>query len=105
MDGEVSLKDLNAPSGTTHAAAIGCAAIIDISPEVLQVKDIIVVQSDIATRLEPIVLAPLVYEAPTTELVIIALSIKFYQQVSGEFYDLQNGAYDVAKILEIYFTP
>lgn len=105
LDGDVTLKDLNAPDGTTHAAAIGCAAIIDITPEVLQVKDIIVVQSDIATRLEPIVLAPLIYEAPTTELVIISLAIKFYQQVSGEFYALQNGAYDVAKILDIYFTP
>jgi hypothetical protein len=104
LDGEVTLRDLNAPDGTTHAAAIGCAAIIDITPEVLQVRDIIVVQSDIATRLEPIVLAPLIYEAPTTELVIISLAIKFYQQVNGEFYALQNGAYDVAKILDIYFA-
>jgi hypothetical protein len=101
-DGDVTLKDLFSPEGTTHAAAIAMAAIIDISPEVLQVKDIVVVQSEIATRLEPIVLTPLVYEAPTTEIVIIALAIKFYQQVSGEFYDLQNGAYDVARILDIY---
>jgi len=101
-DGDVTLKDLISPDGTTHAAAIAMAAIIDISPEVLQVKDIIVVQSEIATRLEPIVLTPLVYEAPTTEIVVIALAIKFYQQVSGEFYDLQNGAYDVARILDIY---
>jgi hypothetical protein len=101
-DGDVTLKDLFSPEGTTHAAAIAMAAIIDISPEVLQARDIIVVQSEVATRLEPIVLTPLVYEAPTTEIVIIALAIKFYQQVSGEFYDLQNGAYDVARILDIY---
>ena len=105
LDGDVILKDLSSPEGTTHAAAIGMAAIIDISPEVLQVKDIIVVQSEVATGTEPIVLAPLEYEAPTTELIIIALAIKFYQQVNGQFYDLQNGAYDVAKILDLYFTP
>jgi hypothetical protein len=103
-DGDVTLKDLYSPEGTTHVAAIAIAATIDITPEVLQVKDIVVVQSEIATKTEPIVLTPLVYEAPTTEIVIIALAIKFYQQVSGEFYDLQNGAYDVAKILDIYFT-
>jgi len=80
------------------------AATIDISPEVLQVKDIVVVQSEIATKLEPLVLTPLVYEAATTEIVIIALAIKFYQQVNTEFYDLQNGACDVAQILDI-FTP
>jgi hypothetical protein len=101
-DGEVTLKDLYSPEGTTHAAAIAMAAIIDISPEVLQVKGIVVVQSEIATKLEPIVLTPLVYEAPTTEIVVIGLAIKFYQQVSGEFYDLQNGAYNVARILDIY---
>jgi len=101
-DGDVTLKDLYSPEGTTHAAAIAIAAIIDISPEVLQVKDIIVAQSEIATKGEPISLPALVYEAPTTELVIIALAIKFYQQVSSEFYDLQNGAYNVAKILDIY---
>jgi hypothetical protein len=103
-DGDVTLKDLYSPEGTTHVAAIAIAASIDISPEVLQVKDIVVVQSEIATKTEPIILTPLVYEAPTTEIVIIALAIKFYQQVSGEFYDLQNGAYDVAKILDVYFA-
>ncbi len=34
-DGDVTLKDLYSPEGTTHAAAIAMAAIIDISPEVL----------------------------------------------------------------------
>jgi hypothetical protein len=105
LDGDVILKDLSSPEGTTHAAAIGMAAIIDISPEVLQVKDLIVVQSEVATGTEPIILAPLEYEAPTTELVVIAVAIKFYQQVNNQFYDLQNGAYNVAKILDIYFTP
>jgi len=104
LDGDLTLKDLYSPEGTTHAQAFGIAAIIDISPEVLQVKDIIVAQSEIATKSEPISLPNLVYEAPTTELVIIALAIKFYQQVNSEFYDLQNGAYDVAKILDIYST-
>jgi hypothetical protein len=104
-DGDVTLKDLYSPEGTTHAAAIAIAAIIDISPEVLKVKDIIVAQSEIATKTEPISLPALVYEAPTTEIVLIALAIKFYQQVNAEFYDLQNGAYDVAQILDIYFTP
>jgi hypothetical protein len=103
-DGDVTLKDLYSPEGTTHAAAIAIAATIDISPEVLQVKDIVVVQSEIATKLEPLILTPLGYEAPTTEIVIIALAIKFYQQVNTEFYDLQNGAYNVAQILDIYFT-
>jgi len=103
-DEDVTLKDLYSPDGTTHASAIAIAAIIDISPEVLQVKDIIVVQSEIATKAEPIILPTLIYEAPTTEIVLIALAIKFYQQVSGEFYDLQNGAYDVAKILDVYFA-
>ncbi len=101
-DGGVTLKDLYSPEGTTHAAAIAIAATIDISPEVLQVKDIVVVQSEIVTKLEPIVLTPLVYEAPTTEIVIIALAIKFYQQVNTEFYDLHNGAYNVAQILNIF---
>jgi hypothetical protein len=105
LDEDVILKDLFSPEGTTHAAAIAVAAIIDISPEVLQVKDIIVSQSDVATGTDTIVLAPLTYDAPTTELVIIAVAIKFYQQVNGQFYDLQNGAYNVAKVLDVYFTP
>jgi hypothetical protein len=103
-DGDVTIKDLYSPEGTTHAAAFAIAATIDIAPEVLQVKDIVVSQSEIATKGETIAIAPLVYEAPTTEIVIIALAIKFYQQVNSEFYDLQNGAYDVARILDIFST-
>jgi hypothetical protein len=105
LDEDVVLKDLFSPEGTTHAAAIGVAAIIDIAPEALKVKDIVVVQSTVATGTDPIVLTPLVYDAPTTELVIIAVAIKFYQQVNGQFYDLQNGAFNVAKVLDIYFAP
>ncbi len=102
IDEDVTLKDLYSPVGTTHAAAYAIAATVDIAPEVLKVKNIVVSKSDRITGNEPIVLAPLVYEAPTTEIIIIALAIKFYQQVNSKFYDLQNGAYDVAQILDIY---
>jgi hypothetical protein len=68
------------------------------------VKDVIVVQSETATKDEAIALPDLEYTAPVEgEMIIIALAFKFYQQVNGQYYDLQNGAYDVAKILDIYF--
>jgi hypothetical protein len=103
-DSDVTLKDLYSPEGCTHAAAIALAATLNISPEVLSVKDVIVVQSETATRDEAIALPELEYTAPAEgEMIIIALAFKFYQQVNGQFYDLQNGAYDVAKILDTYF--
>jgi hypothetical protein len=105
-DGDVTLKDLYSPEGCTHAAAIALAATLNISPEILSVKDVIVVQSETATKDESIALPDLEYTAPAEgEMVIIALAFKFYQQVNNQFYDLQNGAYDVAKILDIYFLP
>jgi hypothetical protein len=103
-DGDVILKDLSSPEGTTHAAIVAIAATLDITPEVLLLKEVNVVQSDTATKDEVITLSVLDYTAPAgNDMIIIALAIKFYQEVNGQFYDLQNGAYDVAKILDIYF--
>jgi hypothetical protein len=104
-DSDVTLKDLYSPEGCTHAAAIALAATLNISPEILSVKDVIVVQSETATKDEAIALPELEYTAPAEgEMIVIALAFKFYQQVNNQFYDLQNGAYDVAKILDIYFA-
>jgi hypothetical protein len=103
-DNDVTLKDLYSPEGCTHAAAIALAATLNISPEILSVKDVIVVQSETATKDEAIALPDLEYTPPAEgEMIVIALAFKFYQQVNNQFYDLQNGAYDVAKILDIYF--
>lgn len=104
-DGDVTLRDLSAPEGCTHAAAFAIAATVNIAPEVLKVIDIRVVKSEVATEAEPIELPNLGYDEPAAdEMVIIAIAIKFYQQVSGEFYDLQDGSYDVAKIVDFYFA-
>jgi hypothetical protein len=84
--------------------AVGIASTINLNPDILTVKEVKAVQSGKVSGNNPITLPTITY--PTLEgeeLLIIAIALKFYQEVNGDHYQLQNGQHDVAKIIDLFF--
>jgi len=101
LDGKtITPKDIYQPEGTTHVQIAAICAKLDISPDILKVKDVKSVSTPESKGKEEMVLPPLAIVADA-DLTIVAIAIRFYQQVNGDFYELQNGSYNVGRILEI----
>jgi hypothetical protein len=97
--GNLTVEDVFSPEGTTDVELVAVVAKVNIDPEVLSVDDIQV--ATVSAKKGALVLPNLEAKADAKLLTIVGVGIQFYQEVNSKLYSLNNGAYDVGKIVEV----
>jgi len=97
----ITPADITLPTGATHVEIRGLTALIN--PITNTQSTISIGTSGIQTGTTALAITPAlpVTAATDPEILIVAIAIKFYQQVNGTFYDLQNGTYDAGQIIAV----
>jgi hypothetical protein len=98
--GNPTIQDFRLPPGATDVDMVGLVSQVNINTEVLQVLNI---QTSVSTRGQEIVLPPMtVTPNPNKDIItIVAIAVRFFQEVNGSLYPLDNRAYDVGKIVTV----
>lgn len=97
--GGLTKTDFKIPQGATDVQIAALVAKVNINPGVLQVLDI---KTTVSTETNgTIVLPPLaiVTDQNADVVTIGAIAIRFFQEVNGSLYPLNNRSYDVGKIV------
>ena len=100
--GNPTKQEFRLPQGATDVQLVGLVAQVNINPEVLQVLS---TQTNVSTESQngEVVLAPMPVTANPNKdiLTIAAVAVRFFQEVNGALYPLDNRAYDVGKIVTV----
>jgi len=98
--GNPTIQDFRLPPGATDAELVGLVSQVNINPEVLQVLNF---QTQVSTKGQEITLPPMtVTPNPNKDIITIAaIAVRFFQEVNGSLYPLDNRAYDVGKIVAV----
>lgn len=102
--GEFVSSDFYQPSGTTDIQMVAVVSTVDISPNRLRVENVTSYQSELGVSLNlpkiPFV-APAAGGPDSDVINLAALSVRFYQEVNGEYYRLNDGSHDVGRIVAV----
>lgn len=102
VGGGTPLKtDFSLPFGATNVQILGLVARININPDILRVEEIRTSTS--REEGEEIIFPPMAIspDANPDIITIGAVALRFYQEVNGTLYPLDDRSYDVGKIVSV----
>lgn len=99
--GNITKVDFKIPEGGTDVEVASLVAKININPEVLQVLDIktrLSTEQNGVITLEELDIA----SDPNPDIITVgAIGVRFFQEVNGLLYPLNNSFYDVGKVVNV----
>jgi len=98
------LNDIAAPSGTTHIQLVATGAIIDFESgevETQTVKSAYIPYNAVSAALA---MPAINLASNATSPILAGLGVEFFQEVNGQKYSLNNGAYNAAAIVKVDAT-
>jgi hypothetical protein len=102
---DAKASDFYLPEGATHIEAVACLGILRFGGENQLLVPTFVASSGKKALNEVVTIAPFSAPFPSpSKFYVLGLSLNFYQQVNGQYYRLNNGAYDAAKVLKAGYT-
>ena len=100
----IKASDITMPSGGTHVQLRAIVATVNLDPDTMTVVNVDFSSTPESGGNAEMILNPVlpVEVDPDPNLIrMAAIAIKFFQEVNGRFYQLQNGSYDAGRIITI----
>jgi hypothetical protein len=102
---DAQTNDFYLPEGATHIEVVVCFGILRFGGENQLLVPTTVVSSGKKALNEVVTIAPFSVPFPSpSKFYVLGLSLNFYQEVNGQYYRLNNGAYDAARVLKAGYT-